>query len=512
LTTLKLIYGQAERGPIVSSVITAGALAALLAAELTAANLRILVPLLAIIVAFAAWYRVLVPWRSQVVLIVLVIFFIPIKRYDLPASLPFQLEPYRVVVGLVLLAWVSSLLIDPRVRLAKSEFSAQILLFIAVIGASLLANVGRVRTVSTDVVKTLLFFASFFVVYFLVTSVIRRRHDIDAIVTALAGGGTIIAVLAIIESRTQYNVFNHLSSVAPFLHYTSPFQIIPGRYGVLTETVSLARGGRLRVLGSAQHPIALGAALMMLIPFSIYLAQTTKRTRWWISAFVILLGSLATSSRTAITMLAAIVLVYVIMRAREVKRFWPALIPAVALIHFAIPGALGTTFHAFFPKGGLIAEQQDAAAGHARLATLGPALSDEVAIDPLFGIGFGTRIVAPSPSTPYPNAPILDDQWLGVLCETGIAGVFALGWLFVRFFRRMRRAARADVTGRGWLLVASAAAVASYGVGMFTFDSFGFIQVTFLFFIALGIGAVALRASPSEWATEPRATARSAVG
>ncbi len=34
---------------------------------------------------------------------------------------------------------------------------------------------------------------------------------------------------------------------------------------------------------------------------------------------------------------------------------------------------------------------------------------------------------------------------------------------------------------------------------MFTYDSFAFIQVTFLLFIVLGIGASALLTKPEEW-------------
>jgi O-antigen ligase len=151
------------------------------------------------------------------------------------------------------------------------------------------------------------------------------------------------------------------------------------------------------------------------------------------------------------------------------------------------------------PKGGLLAEQQNAGAGHARISTLGPVLHSEVAPNPLFGEGFGTRITVPSPTTRVPNAPITDDQWLATLAETGIAGVLTLGWLFVRFLRSMRRAARTDQTARGSFLTAAAAIVTSYGVGLLTYDAFSFIQVTFIFFIVLALGAAAVNVSPEDW-------------
>jgi hypothetical protein len=486
---MRLIQGEDRRGPVISSAVTLSALAVLIYAELSGRDLRELVPLVALVVGTAVAYRSLLAWRSQIAAIVLVIFFIPIKRYLLPGNLPFNLEPYRLVVMLVAVFWLSSLLIDPRVRLRRSGFDGPVLLYFLCILLSLLANPHRAASLSTDVVKTVLFFASFFLVYYMIASVLRRRRDIDLVVRTIALAGATVGFLAIIESRTSYNLFDHLQSVVPFLRFQG--------------ATALNRGGRLRVVGSAQHPIALGAVLVMVLPFVVYLVRSTRHSRWWAAAFVILLGALATSSRTAITMLAMIGLVYLITRSREVKRLWPALIPMLAVIHFAIPGAIGTTWKSFFPAGGLVAEQKDAGVGSARLSTLGPVLRHEVYPNPLFGEGFGTRIVSPSPSTPVPNAPILDDQWLGVLAETGVAGFISLAWLFVRFVRRCGAAAREDDSARGWLLAGTGAAVAAYAIGMFTYDALGFIQVTFLLFITLGIGAAALRVSSEEWSAAP---------
>ena len=41
--------------------------------------------------------------------------------------------------------------------------------------------------------------------------------------------------------------------------------------------------------------------------------------------------------------------------------------------------------------------------------------------------------------------------------------------------------------------VAITASVTAYGVAMFTFDAFSFIQVTFILFVVLGLGAALLR-------------------
>jgi len=98
---------------------------------------------------------------------------------------------------------------------------------------------------------------------------------------------------------------------------------------------------------------------------------------------------------------------------------------------------------------------------------------------------------------PHANDQILDDQWLGILLETGVVGF--VGWLLLllRPIRRLGRAAKDDDSDRGWLCVALAASLATYAVGMLTFDAFAFIQVNFLLFIVLGLAVAVLAAEPA---------------
>ena len=171
------------------------------------------------------------------------------------------------------------------------------------------------------------------------------------------------------SQTTNYNVFNHLRTVFPFLHYDPSLAPV------------LARGGRLRVAASAQHPIAFGALMALLVPLGIYRARTFGR-RWWIATGLILLGSLATRSRTAILMLGAILIVYLLLRPVTIKRLWPAIIPALVVVHLALPGTLGSIKESFFPKTGLITVARGTSVGSGRLTTLGPALDTEFSPEP----------------------------------------------------------------------------------------------------------------------------------
>jgi hypothetical protein len=481
---LRVIPGAGERGPIVSSTIVAGALGLLGWTVIEGRAIFAAAAAVAVLVLLIAGHRTLLSWRSLIVWLLLVILFIPIRRYKLAAGLPFDLEPYRLMVMFLVAAWFTSLLIDPRVRLRRSVYDRVIgLIFISVL-ASDVANPARVSSLGSYVVKSLTFFISFLFVYYVVVSLVRSGRDIDLVVKVLAGGGGAIAFFSLIERRTGFNIFNYLGKVAPLLQYQGSW-----------NGIGVERGGQLRVYGPAEHPIALGAAFVMLLPLVVYLIRKTGQRRWFGVAVLLTCAMLATSSRTVITMMLVVIVVFLWLRPRETKRLWPAVIPVLLAVHIAVPGAIGTLKASFFPSGGLLKEQSTVVRGNelranGRLAKLGPSIQ-EWEEKPLFGLGAGTRVVGFQ--VKFNNAFILDDQWLGTLLDVGALGICAYLWLFFRAVRRCGRAAKEDDTARGWLLTGLAASMAAFGVGMLTFDAFSFIQVTFLFWIMLSLSAVLLR-------------------
>ena len=398
---MRVITGEARRGPIVSSFIVVGAVALLGVTVVSNTRVSVAAPLIRASVALVLGYRRLLTWRALIGTTIFIILFIPIRRYALPSALPFQLEPYRIIVAFIAVGWLSSLLVDPRVHLRGTTIDTPLMFFLTVILLSLIANPARVRSVEQDTVKKLMFFASFFIVYYLVASVSHRFRDVDFLARVLAGGGSVVAFFTIIEAKTGYNAFAHLQSILPFLHPTG-------------AGPALIRGGHFRAIASAQHPIALGAALVMIAPLAAYRAYCFRERRWWLATALLVLGALATVSRTAVVMLAIVVVTLLILRPVQVKRLWPLALPALVAIHFALPGTIGTLRSTLFPKGGLIAQQANASVGSGRIATLGPALHREFRPNPILGEGFGTRITTKDEVVPVPNGPILDDQWLGI--------------------------------------------------------------------------------------------------
>jgi hypothetical protein len=474
---LKVIAGSGERGPAISAGIVVAAITVLAMAVFTGLPVKNVAPAVCVVVGIAIGYRLALDWRSLLSLTIMVILFIPIRRYVLPINLPFEFEPYRLVVAFTSLGWFISLLVDPRVRLRKSGFAGPLYLITISELASVILNPTAVSSTEAHVVKQLSYFGSFVLVFFLIVSVIRTHDQIDGLVKVLVGSGAVISFFALIEANTGYNVFNHLHTFIPFL-----------REGYVPEIPT--RGGRLRTYASAEHAIELGAMLVMLVPLAAYLARRLRQRRWWFAAGLLLLGALATVSRTSMLMLACVAIVFLWLRPKQMRRMWPALVPMLLVVHMALPGTIGTLKQSFFPKGGLIKEQSANPGWHGsgRLADVGPSI-DKVKTKPLFGQGFGTRIT----DGLHPNSPILDDQWLSTLVETGLAGFAAWLWLFLRAIRRFGLEAKRDHSHRGWLLAGITGSTLAFAIGMITYDAFSFTQVTFLLFIELALAVSLLR-------------------
>lgn len=482
--TAHAVPGAANRGLLVPVAVIFGAVGVLAGALLASPVVAALFGAGIIAVSCA---RMLLSWRFLLGLLIVVILFIPTRRYTLPGNLPFDLELYRVLVAAVALIWLFALLADPRMRLRASGFEKPLLVILLVGVASVIVNGGRVSSlgVGPDVVKRLMFFISFLIVFALLATVVRRLDDAEFFVKLLVGGGAVVAALALVEFNTGYNVFDQLQRFLPFLQSIYVYEEPP-------------RGDIHRAVGSAEHPIALGALLVMLIPLAVYVAFRTRHRIWWLVAGFLALGMFSTVSRTSVLMLVVILVVMMWLRPHQAKRLWPALIPALVAVHFALPGTLGTIRYWVSSPSTVVAEQQRGVgqSGQGRFADLGPAFK-EFGRQPILGQGFGTRVTG-DPKR-LANAQILDNQWLKILLETGLVGVIAWFWLFGRFIRRLGSAAKSNYSREGWLLTAIVASVVAYVVSMATYDAFGFTQVTFVLFILLGLGAaVLLNRSPDD--------------
>jgi hypothetical protein len=440
--------------------------------------------------ALVGWHRQILAWPVLVCFVAASVLFLPVARYSLP-GLPLGLDPWLLVVMVVALVWLGSLLVDPSVRLRPTPLDAPLALIAASWLCSVAVNYGRVAPLASAVLKALIISIFFVVIFYFISSVVTTTGGVIAVTQFIVCGVAFIAVFAVIEQRTGFNIFDHVRIVLPVLQFDGGG--LQFRYGLIRAT------------GSADHPIALGVLFAMVFPLGLALAKS-RSTAWWIPSSLILIGVLASGSRTAFLALITSGIALLWLRPRDIRPLLPLAIPMLIVIKIAAPGSIATLKNSFLPSSGqgLIASQRTLAADPTLIsgrANFKPRLIEGMR-RPIFGQGVGTRQTGED--NPLRNAPILDNQWLGTFLDIGLLGVVGWVWLMFRVVRRLGRLARTRGSPYGLLAASFVASITGFGVAMFTYDTFAFIQETLILWILFALAATLIavhpetRASPTE--------------
>lgn len=430
-------------------------------------------------------------WPNALAALFLILWFIPIKSYRLPIDLPFNLEVYRLFLLVLFLAWVGWILGGTGRVGAGGNGKPLILL----LGTAILAQVANFDTLnavdSSQALKSLSYFLGFLLTFTLISSTITTFADIERLARVLVFGGAVVAVVALYEAQTRVNLFDRLDRVVPFLVFEP-------------REVEAVRAGRLRVRGSAQHPIALSCALVMTIPLAIYLAgQAVSKIRsrlWLITGTLAALGAFATVSRTTVVMFILMGLSALILRGRTIVRYWPLLVLLPFVIHFVTPGALGGLRDSLFPKEGLVSglSGRPGLPGSGRLDDLDPGLQ-RWEQSPLYGHGLGSqgvtgtdpvrvRVEPLSLTEPVGVNIIFDNQYLHTLVELGLLGLVGTVWFVWGAGLKLARRSRRIVDRQGDLIAACATSCIGFAGALLFFDAFAFVQATLVFFIVAALG------------------------
>jgi hypothetical protein len=468
-----------------------------------------LVLLVATAVALGETRARFVTWANALAALFLVFWLIPMKSYGLPVNLPFALEPYRLFLLALFLIWIAALVVG-KGRLSAAGHGGPILFLFLVALASMILNLNKIADLAgsqTDALKPMSFFIGFLFVYMLVASTTQGLPAIDRLVRTLVVGGSIVAVAAIYESARRYNVFDHLDQWIPVLVKTE-------------REVDAVRGGRLRVYASAQHPIALGCALTMMVPLAVYLAQHA-RSKWatygWLGATILLAtGAFATISRTIVVMGIVMILMWLMLRRRQIQRFWPLVFMLPVVVHFVAPGALGGIWKAFFPEGGLVSSAGGRAGetGSGRFADYGaarmlweqsPLVGNGSGYQGLIPVEAGRRIAEGQQAVTTASNLIFDNAYLTALVELGILGVIGLVWLGFGAAFKLGRAAKKTDGPAGDLMAVCAVSCAGFAASMYLFDAIAFVQATLVFVVIAALGMCARQAVLQEARDEARA-------
>jgi hypothetical protein len=457
---------------------------------------RGVVPAAALLIALSAlvaWHHSILAWHSLLRLVLAIVLFIPVNRYTLPVELPFGLDLYRVAVALVMLVWLASLLVDPDVHLRRTPLDGPVGLIVAASLGSVAVNYGRVAPLASAVFKALIVFVSFIILYYFICSVVTTVAEVYRGAQFVVGSAAVIGFFAIVEQRTGFNVFDHVRNVFPFLQFQG---------GGLAF-----RDGLVRATGPADHPIALGVLFAMAFPLGFALAKSRSPV-WWAPTSLILIGVLASGSRTPFLALVTAGIALLWLRPSDVRSLLPLAIPMLIVIKIVAPGSIATLKNSFLPapgQQGLIASQHQTAADPTLIsgrANFKPRLIEGMR-RPVLGQGLGTRQTGFD--NPLRNAPILDNQWLGTFLDIGLLGVVGWLWLISRIVRRLGGIARTRGSPDGLLAAGFVASILGFAVAMLTYDSLAFIQEAVIFWVVLALAAtlVALQPKTSAPSSEP---------
>lgn len=441
---------------------------------------------LLLIVALGERTRVLLTWPNGLGALLIVVWFIPIKGYALPVDLPFQLEHYRVTILLLLFALCAAVL-SHRLSFGLAGRGRVVGALAAIALVTQLVNLDSIDTntrVSGTALKALSYFLAYLIVYLIVCSVLTSLSEIDRTIRFLVVGGAIVAAASLYEARFGFNAFDHLH------------EWFPGFERQAREVLEL-RSGRVRVIASAQHPIALGVALTLAVPLAFYLAtraRSVNRSRAWVAtACLLAVGAAATISRTTVAMGVVMLIAAIYLRREQIVRYWPVLLLVPFVVHFAAPGALGGLYKQFVPKGGLISDLNGRAGqgGSGRLADVDPALRLWERA-PLFGQGLGNEFPTTEDSSFFPGkAPppiIFDDQYLDTLVKMGALGIAAVVAFFLGGAIGLIRRARSMIGPHSDLAAACGISAAGFSAAMLFFDAFAFVQATLVCVVVIALG------------------------
>ncbi|MBI4733417.1 MAG: O-antigen ligase family protein, partial [Rubrobacteridae bacterium] len=403
--------------------------------------------------------RLHIDWQYLLMLYLAVLLLVPVEFYNIGSGLPFDIQFDRIIFFGIFVLWIGSMLVSKDPKLVVTTAGIAILLFAGVVFLSFVINMQELTDSMrfSNAVKRLLYVSVMVILFFFVMSAVTKRPHIDKVFLFVLFIAFIVSTFTIVEFVTEFNAS-------------------PTKLGIV-----YFRSGHVRTFGSADHPIALGVMLSLFLPLALHYFQFAKRPneriKYGLYMTTILLAMITTISRTPLIAVAAMLIVYAFYRPRQAVVFAMALAVVIFSVHMVFPGVIGGLTTYFSPA---YLNKHEVNNPFGRLADQ-PKMIAMFFEQPLYGRGYGC----------WDNKSMffVDNQYLKVMVELGIIGVLGLMVMFFGWIREVwSAAAKADAEDKD-LLVAVLAACVAYIVTLATYDSFGYAQVTYLFFVLAGLGA-----------------------
>jgi O-antigen ligase len=396
------------------------------------------------------------------------VFLVPFDSIEAPFSIGVDAKLDRAAIFVIVVCWIASLTGGgpAGARLRPNGVYAAVSIFFAVALLSVVANVGvltNLAEISLAVKKLVLLFS--YVAFFAVVATTVRPTELRAFSKYVVILACLMSVGVIYEFRTGFNVFYEWSS-----------QLLPG-FSVLPEPPD-PDVGATTIVGPTQHGLAITALLAMSLPFALtnlLREEDRGRWKWMLATGLILIATAATQKKAALAVPPVVLGAMMLYRPREILRLAPLGLLAVVAMLAVTPGALGTIKSRVSG-----AEQTDA-------STLGrtrdyDAIGPDVVTHPLIGRGYGSY----DPG----KYRILDNDYLGLLIETGVLGLIAFFGMLGAVAYAAHGPIRSRDPVRGPPALAAFGAAVAFGTVTIMFDSLSFAQAPYMFFFVAGVAAV----------------------
>ena len=299
---------------------------------------------------------------------------------------------------------------------------------------------------------------------------VTSRARLDRVARVLVAAVTVISVLGILQFFTGVDVTQWVQ--------------LPGLRPVFALHLIQERSGFNRPAGTATHAIEYGVVLAAVLPLALHYAlfAHSRRSRLlrWVGVGVLSAAMFMSLSRSAI--LGAIAAGLVLFLSWSPRIRWRALIVVpvfLSAMRLLVPGLIGTVLSMF-----VNIRSDPSYTGRTEDY---PAALQAFSESKIFGQGFWTLTV------------ILDNQYLGLLIETGVVGLaIVLGGFVVAIFTARGARLRSVEPYDRDLAQALAASVVVPLVAFLTFDALAFPMFTGVTFLCLGLCGAAWRLARSE--------------
>jgi hypothetical protein len=421
----------------------------------------------------------LLPWMIAGFLCLL--WLTPFNDIELNAGLPVDLKLDRLVLPVIVLAWMLAFALGGRgrPRWKWTPIHAALAVFAAAAGLSVVLNAGYLdQTLEFGLaVKKLSLLVAYLSFFMVIASVVRKR-EIRPFMNLILGLAVIVAVGTLWEFNFDYNVFYELTH-----------KLLPGGFTFSASGIDgVDEIGRRLVVGPTEHGLEVVAMLSMALPIAFVRLMETRRWKervlYGLIICLIFGAALATYRKSAILAPIAACLVLAYFRRRELLRLAPLGLVLLVAIPILSPNALGSVVEQLRPTKLGVSTVSDRVSDY-------DAIRPDVLSHPAFGRGFG--------SYNHTSYRILDNELLTRLVESGIVGVLAFILIVVTIVGVAAPIIRSRDPSRAPPALAIAAAAVPFLVLSALFDEMSFPHAPYALLTLAGLLAVlASERSPAE--------------